>query len=99
MFGPKVAPNVKPMQINESAVLMYDYLMNNDLSRQHKILRRYVFSLNAVGVEGSKSRMVRRYTASLMFYLGYGRRVTSLEDPLCVAHDMVEECECSLASP
>jgi len=71
MFGPKVAPNVKPMQINESAVLMYDYLMNNDLSRQHKILRRY--------------------TASLMFYLGYGRRVTSLEDPLCVAHDMVEE--------
>lgn len=31
-----------------------------------------------------------------MFYLGYGRRVTSLEDPLCVEHDKVEECECFL---
>ena len=28
-----------------------------------------------------------------MFYLGYGRRVKSLEDPLCVEHDKVEECK------
>jgi hypothetical protein len=34
-----------------------------------------------------------------MFYLGYGRRVMSLEDPLCVEHDKVEECECCLPSP
>jgi hypothetical protein len=34
-----------------------------------------------------------------MFYLGYGRRVTSLEDPLCVEHDKAEECECRLPSP
>jgi hypothetical protein len=51
MFGPKVAPNVKPMQISESAVLMYDYMMNKDLSKQHKILRRYVPIFNNVGVE------------------------------------------------
>ena len=51
MFGPKVAPNVKPMQVSESAVLMYDYLMNKDLSKQHKILRRYVPIFNNVGVE------------------------------------------------
>ncbi|TGO15160.1 hypothetical protein BTUL_0043g00130 [Botrytis tulipae] len=70
-FSPQVAPKVKPMQINESAILMHDYLTNEDPSKQHKILRRY--------------------TASLMFYMGYGRRVTSLDDPLCVAHDQEEE--------
>ncbi|TEY60793.1 hypothetical protein BOTCAL_0176g00110 [Botryotinia calthae] len=53
-FSPQVAPKVKPMQINESAILMHDYLTNDDPSKQHKILRRY--------------------TASLMFYMGYGRR-------------------------
>ncbi|KAF9257466.1 cytochrome P450 [Marasmius fiardii PR-910] len=69
----QTAPNAKPMQINESAILLHDYLMNKDPPKQHKILRRY--------------------TASLMFYLGYGRRVKSLEDPLCVEHDKVEECD------
>lgn len=34
-----------------------------------------------------------------MFYLGYGRRVTSLEDPLCVEHDKVEECKYDFLSP
>ena len=34
-----------------------------------------------------------RYTASLMFYLAYGRRVKTLDDPLCMAHDLTEECE------
>ncbi|KAF1943600.1 cytochrome P450 [Clathrospora elynae] len=71
MFGPQVAPNVKPMQINESAILLHDYLINTDVSKHHKILRRY--------------------TASLMFYLGYGRRVKSLQDPLCMEHDKIEE--------
>lgn len=70
-FSPQVAPKVKPMQINESAILMHDYLTNTDPSKQHKILRRF--------------------TASLMFYMGYGRRVTSLDDPLCVKHDQEEE--------
>ncbi|KAF5879687.1 putative cytochrome p450 protein [Botrytis fragariae] len=71
IMGPQVAPKVKPMQINESAILMHDYLTKEGSSKQHKILRRY--------------------TASLMFYMGYGRRVTSLDDPLCVAHDQEEE--------
>lgn len=81
------------MQINESAVLLHDYLMNKDVSKQHKILRRYVPIFHDVDMEKVKSRVSSRYTASLMFYLGYGRRVKSLEDPLCVAHDKVEECE------
>ena len=34
-----------------------------------------------------------------MFYLGYGRRVTSLEDPLCVEHDKVEECKYDILLP
>jgi hypothetical protein len=80
------------MQINESAILMHDYLMNKDISKQHKILRRYV-PINGVVVEGSGYQVLSRYTASLMFYLGYGRRIKSLEDPLCVEHDKVEECE------
>jgi hypothetical protein len=50
------------------------------------------------GVKGFEYQVLSRYTASLMFYLGYGRRVTSLEDPLCVEHDKVEECECCLPS-
>ncbi|KAF7904135.1 hypothetical protein EAF00_001469 [Botryotinia globosa] len=70
-FSPQVAPKVKPMQINESAILMHEYLTNEDLSKQHKILQSY--------------------TASLMFYMGYGRRVTSIDDPLCVANDQEEE--------
>ena len=93
MFGPQMAPNVKPMQINESAILMHDYLMNKDPSKQHKILRRYVSIINCVGLQEFEDRMFSRYTASLMFYLGYGRRVKSLDDPLCVEHDKIEECE------
>jgi hypothetical protein len=52
MFGPQVAPNVKPMQINESAILLRDYLVNDDVSRHHKILRRSVFLLVLGNVNG-----------------------------------------------
>lgn len=54
MFSPQVAPNVKPMQINESAVLMHDYLVNKDLTKQHKILRRYVAIFDHVDVNAIK---------------------------------------------
>ncbi|TGO39412.1 hypothetical protein BHYA_0054g00080 [Botrytis hyacinthi] len=50
------------------------------------------FSSRPHFIMGYKIRTsVPRYTASLMFYMGYGRRVTSLDDPLCVAHDQEEE--------
>jgi hypothetical protein len=31
--------------------------------------------------------------ASTMFQMAYGRRITSLEDPLVTEHDEVEECK------
>lgn len=34
-----------------------------------------------------------RHMASTMFQMAYGRRVTSMEDPLVMEHDEVEECE------
>ncbi|KAF9077359.1 cytochrome P450 [Rhodocollybia butyracea] len=68
LMGPQVAPQIKPMQIHESALLLNDLLTNKDLAKNHSILRRY--------------------TASLMFYLAYGRRVKTLDDPLCMAHDL-----------
>lgn len=92
MFGPNVAPNVKPMQINESAVLMHDFLTAKDPSEHHRILRRYVSIINVIDIRSSHL-VLFRYSASVMFYLAYGRRVRSLEDPLCVEHDKVEKCE------
>jgi len=52
MFSPQVAPNIKPMQMNESAVLLQDYLLNEDLTKQHKILRRYFTIFDRMNVKG-----------------------------------------------
>jgi len=92
MFGPQVAPQVKPMQINESALLLQDLLTNKDLTKNHAILRRCVL-WGKNGDADLNAKFEFRYTASLMFYLAYGRRVKTLNDPLCMAHDLVEECE------
>ncbi|KAI1456408.1 cytochrome P450 [Annulohypoxylon moriforme] len=74
-FSAKASPAAKPMQENESAVLIKDLLENKAedgiLDRKHKILRRHM--------------------ASTMFQMAYGRRVTSMEDPLVTEHDEVEE--------
>ncbi|PSN69539.1 cytochrome P450 [Corynespora cassiicola Philippines] len=75
VMGAKASPAAKPMQDNESAVLIKDLFENKAedgiLDRKHKILRRHM--------------------ASTMFQLAYGRRVTSMEDPLVMEHDEVEE--------
>ncbi|EAT86895.2 hypothetical protein SNOG_05831 [Parastagonospora nodorum SN15] len=74
-FSAKASPAAKPMQENESALLIKDLFENKAedgiLDRKHKILRRHM--------------------ASTMFQMAYGRRVTSLEDPLVTEHDEVEE--------
>ncbi|CAG8960300.1 hypothetical protein HYFRA_00012374 [Hymenoscyphus fraxineus] len=75
VMGAKASPVAKPMQENESAVLIKDLLENKAedgiLDRKHSILRRYM--------------------ASTMFQMAYGRRVTSMEDALVMEHDEVEE--------
>ena len=42
----------------------------------------------AKGADGPYRRM-----ASTMFQMAYGRRVTSMDDPLVMDHDEVEECK------
>ncbi|PVH99862.1 cytochrome P450 [Periconia macrospinosa] len=76
-FSAKASPAAKPMQENESALLIKDLLENTAedgiLDRKHKLLRKHM--------------------ASTMFQMAYGRRVTSMEDPLVMEHDEVEECK------
>lgn len=79
----------KPLQLMESSILLRDLLTETDQTKYTSHLRRLV---NCVLYLFHQLIFSSSFSMSVMMFAAYGRRISSLDDPIVAANLKADEC-------